>query len=265
VLQAARMVDGRDVVIRVVRMGAVGEMHLRILTVLGRGKWATLSRNHALPLYDTIDLGDITFAVFPKAGPRMDLAFGPGIGCSVGDIMDMIMQCLEALEFLHSNGIAHRDASVQNFLVQYLPRSIAHRKCANKDYPWPGRPRVFIIDFELSVMFPEDTPSHEQVCVGPLYGGTVPEGNIHPHRCPPEVLTGEPYNPYMLDIWQFGMSLRFFRSTITEIDAVLERMLAADPTTRPSAGEALKQLAGIVAGIAPRDLQIPPIRLEDYD
>ncbi|KAH9913562.1 kinase-like domain-containing protein [Epithele typhae] len=307
VLQAARMADGRDVVIRVVRMGAVGEMHLRILTVLGRGRWATVSRNHALPLYDTMDLGDITFAVFPKAGPQMSYALNPIIRCSVGDVMDMIMQCLEALEFLHSNRIAHRDASVRNFLVQYLPRSLKDANTKRTDNnserggsseshgvpmgsavpdaaepgigisektgvpessesppdPLPGRPRVYLIDFELAVMFPDDTPAHEQVCVGPLYGGTILEGNIHAHRCSPEVLTGEPYNPYLLDIWQFGTSLRFFRSTIKEIDAMFERMRDVDPTKRPSAGEALKQLSGIVAGIVPRNLQIPPVELGD--
>ncbi|EIW57212.1 uncharacterized protein TRAVEDRAFT_48261 [Trametes versicolor FP-101664 SS1] len=53
----------------------------------------------------------------------------------------MVLQCLEALAFLHSMKVAHRDAFKDNFLVQWHPGSLATNQRAT------SRPRVLLTLF----------------------------------------------------------------------------------------------------------------------
>ena len=66
-----------------------------------------------------------------------------------------------------------------------------------------------MIDFELAISFPVDTPQEEHVCVGPPYGGSLPGHSGRP--MPPEVLSGKPYDPFKLDVWQLGESFSDFK------------------------------------------------------
>ena len=97
---------------------------------------------------------------------------------------------------------------------------------------------------------------------------------------PPEVLSGKPYDPFKLDVWQLGKSISDFKvplvassvafalltvfvhfvsqSTIPEIDKVLASMVDPDPTTRPTAYEAMKALLNAVGAIPPVALIIEP-------
>ncbi|KAH9913556.1 kinase-like domain-containing protein, partial [Epithele typhae] len=252
-LRAARSkARDQDVVIRVVQAGAEEIAHLSVIEFLGSEPIASISTNHTLPVLELVELGDIVFAIFPKAGPDLIGVLNPPAHNSVGDIVDIIMQCLEALNFLHLNGIAHRDAYKDNFLIDYYPQSLV------TDPVRVGHPRVYLHDFEFACGFPQDTPPEEQVCAGPLYGGTVSKSTPADHRSSPEVLTGEPYSPYKLDVWQLGTSFAEFKSTIPAIDTALERLREVDPSKRPTAYEALKELTDIVSSMAPKDLLIAP-------
>ena len=96
---------------------------------------------------------------------------------------------------------------------------------------------------------------------------------------PPEVLSGKPYDPFKLDVWQLGKSISDFKvpsmasvtftlltvsvrfvsqSTIPEIDKVLASMVDPDPTTRPTAYEAMKSLLNAIGAIPPVALIIEP-------
>ncbi|KAH9913568.1 kinase-like domain-containing protein [Epithele typhae] len=253
-LRAARSTEflAQDVVIRVVQAGAEEITHISILTLVASEPRVSISTNHTLPVLELIGLGDIVFGIFPKAGPDLMMVLTRSRRNSVGDIVNIIMQCLEALHFLHTNLIAHRDAFKENFLIQYHPQSLVTEPIR------VDQPRVYLHDFELACSFPEGTPPEEQMCVGPLYGGTISKSAPADHRCSPEVLTGEPYSPYKLDVWQLGTSFSEFKSTIPSIDAAVERLREPDPSKRPTAYEALKELADIVSSMAPRDLVIPP-------
>ena len=48
---------------------------------------------------------------------------------------------------------------MENFLVEWLPESINERSSMT-------RPRVYIIDFETAVQFPENSLESERVCSG---------------------------------------------------------------------------------------------------
>lgn len=62
--------------------------------------------------------------------------------------------------------------------------------------------------------FEEDVPAHARTCVGlPLCPGfALPERYFR--RAPHEVLSGNPYDPFKLDVWQFGTSLSDFKVSV---------------------------------------------------
>ena len=66
-----------------------------------------------------------------------------------------------------------------------------------------------MIDFELAIRFPADIPQEERVCVGLPSGGSFPGPSERP--MPPEVLSGEPYDPFKLDVWHLGKSFSDFK------------------------------------------------------
>ncbi|TBU35396.1 kinase-like domain-containing protein [Dichomitus squalens] len=254
--RAARASDGRDVVIRVLAIGGEGREHVKLLQTFAQGEYSLMSSNHMLPLLGLMDLGDITFGVFPKVACSCLDAYNSFAEASVGDIVDMLAQCLEGLVFLHHFGIAHRDAFKDNFLIQWIPESLRFEY----DTP-PSRPRVYVNDFEIAIHFTKDVPQEKRVCIGRPSGGSLPGPSGRP--MPPEVDSGRPYDPFKLDVWQLGTSFNDFKSTIPEIDAVLTSMVDPDPTTRPTAYQAMKTLLNVVASIPPKDLVFPPELVSD--
>lgn len=82
-------------VVRIVAIGQEGKTHLDILRIIGRGVANTRTDNHAIPLWREVHIGDMVFAVFPFVGACLDECASPESKNSVGDILDMILQCLE--------------------------------------------------------------------------------------------------------------------------------------------------------------------------
>ncbi|KAJ2993481.1 hypothetical protein NUW54_g7712 [Trametes sanguinea] len=255
--QAAQAADGRSVVIRVLAIGKVGRRHIDILKIAGRGPYSLVTWNHTIPLLDLIDFEDITFGVFPKVGDTLVAAYDGWAENSLGDVLDMILQCLEALGFVHGMRIAHQDAFKDNFLVQWQPESLKARA-----YP-VSRPRVYLNDFETAVMFGQDVPIEDCVCTGLPHGASFPGPEKYRRPIPPEVESGKPYNPFKLDVWQFATSLQDFKSNIPEVDNTLELLRNPDPLLRVSAYEAMATIANVVAMIPPYALAVPPIVLSD--
>ena len=66
-----------------------------------------------------------------------------------------------------------------------------------------------MIDFELAIWFPADSPQGDRVCVGRPSGGTFPGASERP--MPQEVLSGKRYDPFKLDVWQLGESFSDFK------------------------------------------------------
>ena len=77
---------------RVVAVGDNGRKHLDILRVLATAPQVLISANHALPMIREVQLGHITFGVFPLVGYTLDASWAND---SVGDILDMLLQALE--------------------------------------------------------------------------------------------------------------------------------------------------------------------------
>lgn len=94
-----------------------------------------------------------------------------------------------------------QDAFADNFVIQWHPESLLNNLT-------PSIPRVYLIDFELAIMFPDDCPVHERVCVGVPTGGSV-RRNFRSR--PKEVSSNGPYDPCKLDVWQFGESIKKYK------------------------------------------------------
>ncbi|KAI0374615.1 hypothetical protein BV20DRAFT_1048669 [Pilatotrama ljubarskyi] len=251
--RAARRRNGQDVVVRVLAIGDSGREHVDILKLISMGPYAFYNDNHAIPVWDFVEFEGITFGVFPKVGFRMLEAYGYWAKNSVGDVVDMILQCLEALAFIHSLGIAHRDAFKDNFLIQWHPESLKAEHIPR------SRPRVFLTDFEVAVQFSGETPTEECVLAGYPMGGSYPSDiKKYARAVPPEVTSGEPYNAFMLDVWQFGKSLEDFKSTIPKIDQILETLRLPDASARLPSFYAMECLSRVVADLSPNALMIPP-------
>ncbi|KAG5638071.1 hypothetical protein H0H81_002039, partial [Sphagnurus paluster] len=203
--RAIRTPDGHDVIVRIIVMGNEGHEHLKILRKLGTGETSLFSNNHTLPMFGEFQFEDITFGIFPKVGGAMRDAWYYWAKNSVGDVVDMIMQMLEALAFIHSMNVTHRDAFHDNFLVQWQPESLREKRIS------VSRPRVYLIDFEVAIQFPPECPPHERVSVGFPLGGSFPDLAYYGRPHAPECVSGNPYDPFKLDVWQFGKSFWNFK------------------------------------------------------
>ncbi|KAK0232451.1 hypothetical protein EDD85DRAFT_1025996 [Armillaria nabsnona] len=236
---AARHNNGRDVMIRIITTDGEGYDTLCIVKKICTGEEGLLSSNHALPLLEMFEYNDLTFGVFPLVAKTS---------------WKKLMQAIEGIVFIHErHRIAHRDLFL-SFLLEWHPNTLD----PNVKRRGFTRPRVYLIDFETAVDFPEDSRLEERVVTGypfPLdsYGRPVA----------PEFQVFDTYDPFALDIWQFGSDLTRFRSTIWEIDEILESTRNEDPRTRPTAAELLDRLDAVVSGIPPALLRKKPVELPE--
>ena len=98
-IRPLRTHKGQDVIMRVVVIGDNGRKNLNILRFLATAPHVLVSANHALPMIEEVQLGHITFGVFPLVGYTLDELWAND---SVGDILDMLLQALEVVS-LHTN------------------------------------------------------------------------------------------------------------------------------------------------------------------
>lgn len=164
--------------------------------------------------------------------------------------MYLILQALEAVSFIHGLGIAHRDVFLNNFLVEWVPHTLI---AGSTRRPTSTRPRLYLIDFEFAVDFPADSLPEDR-----LLTDFPVSFDVYGQIPAPELLEKElSYCPFRLDIWQLGKGLAFFKSSITEIDDILQSLRNADPAKRPTAIEALDKSDHVMKGLPPSSLHHP--------
>lgn len=94
--------------------------------------------------------------------------------------------------------VCGQDLFLDNFLVEWHPESLLSRTII--------RPRVYIIDFETAVAFPDNSDPTERLVVGLPFPPELP----YERPLPPELILVDPYCPFRLDIWQLGTGLHKF-------------------------------------------------------
>ncbi|KAI9458630.1 kinase-like domain-containing protein [Lactarius psammicola] len=237
-VDATRISDDKLVYIKEVK---TGDLESRIALALSEIEDPT---NHSVPILDTfVDSVDksISYLVMPFLRMSDDPPFGV-----VEEVVDFADQVLEGLAFMHSRGVAHRDTSLKNILMD-ASRMFPHGFHPVRDSflphdlstPAPMIPRLNVgvkycfVDYGISSYFPEGT--ERQLVLG-LAGR---------ERDVPELSDEVPYDPFKVDIFTIGGVLR--REFVAKYSnlgffiPLTEAMTQSDPSRRPSAEHALQQ------------------------
>jgi len=243
-IDATRVSDGLLVYVKQTRT----EGHeLRFMAMLSEEKLRSDPKNHCIPLLDFFpDDVDPTFTymVMPFVR-RLDSPMFE----DVNQFIVFVDQILEGLVFLHSVGVAHRDCSYANIMMDastlYPTGSgfhpiYPHRLRDNSGSALhisrsKANVRYYFIDFGESSYFPPDDPN-----IARLVQGT----KCLDHE-PPEFYRNEWYDPFKLDVFLIGNLLRrYFMdkfSNLSFLAPLVERMVADDPSERLDAETALQE------------------------
>ncbi|PPQ80778.1 hypothetical protein CVT25_001915, partial [Psilocybe cyanescens] len=230
---AARMDGVRDVVLRVIVASGEGGTHLQILKRLSSPPDILLSNNHILPILYEITFQDIVILAVPKLILDLSEVISPRFSNSVEDMLYMVLQAFEGAAYLHRNRIGHRDLFLPNFMVEWMPESMSERTSMT-------RPRVYVIDFETAIDFPEDSLESERLCADFPFALDQYGRHVAPEI---EAMPMQPYCPFRLDMWQLGKDLHEeFQTGLDEIDQLWLSLCAPVPRDRSTADGALQAL-----------------------
>ncbi|KZV68675.1 hypothetical protein PENSPDRAFT_609710 [Peniophora sp. CONT] len=200
-------------------------------------------RNHAVRILDYFqdDVDNtISYIVMPFLLPIDEPPME-----RVGECIDFVTQFLEGLICQHEAGVAHRDLSEKNLLIEasaLYPQG--HHPVKLEMLPdlsglapalprWKLGVRYLYVDFGISTYFP---PGSTQRLVTGILGRNQ---NV------PELSKTVPYDPFKVDIFSLGQVFeRVFTKTYTNTEflrPLIKSMTARDPAARPSAAEAFSQ------------------------
>ncbi|KAI0352731.1 hypothetical protein OH77DRAFT_1513089 [Trametes cingulata] len=239
-MDARRISDNKLVLLKQVRRDS---RELQITPYLSSHPLRRDPRNHSIPILDVLhDPQDDnwSYLVMPFLRYIDDPPFE-----TVGDILECCEQLLQGLVFLHEHGVAHRDCTYRNIMMDAdalypqgfhpmsdvcLPNSINQRApvLSRKDVPVT----YYYVDFGISSHFaPEET---DRLVIGT--SGLDQEV--------PELSDESPYDPFKVDVFILGnMFRRVFTDKITNVNVLNPlnyEMTNPNPAKRPTAAEALR-------------------------
>ncbi|KAL1689452.1 kinase-like domain-containing protein, partial [Schizophyllum commune] len=252
VLDAIRLSDGLPVVLRTTQTWSDEVPILRRLNRL-----ANDPRNYAVPVLDIIPLAEDDneiILVLPLLRDYYDPPFS-----RLEQVVQALTQFFETMQLLHENNIAHRDFCTYNLMLDPsdlfpygfhfasphvtpdgLTFGIEHRDRADVGYT-----RYFVIDFGLATQL----PSKDSRVTG-VFGQD---------RTVPELSWETPYDPFKVDIYQFGrVILRDMVSVYSGLDflrRLTEAMLTKDPETRPDIAGVMRLFHAAVNDLSPSELR----------
>jgi len=171
---------------------------------------------------------------------------------AVSEVVDMFQQLLEGLVYMHSVGVAHRDCSLGNIMMDapsvfpngFHPCDITRDRGGIQKikiiprYSAPGPVRYYFIDFGISRLY---GPDEEHLVVG----------DDGADREIPEMSDFDEYDPFPADVFILGNVFRkFFLSKYSNVgflSPLVDAMTATEPAQRPSAADAQKRLKSIIS------------------
>jgi len=238
VLDAIRTVDGHRVTIKVVNRTSEEIMIARLLS---SNELLSHPQNHCVPVYDVLqDPLSPSHALLVMLYLRS--FFDPEFEV-IEEVVDFVRQTLEGLSFIHSQGVAHRDCSTLNIMMdgrslypddhhpqrtQLTPDGSRLARHLNR----MERPvKYYFIDWGLSSYFKEGESPY-------VLGAKCAD------REAPELSNVHPYNAYMLDVFllghMFDMDLLQVYHGLDFLEPLVISMTHQQPERRPTADAALR-------------------------
>ncbi|KAL6306698.1 hypothetical protein BKA93DRAFT_728769 [Sparassis latifolia] len=246
---ATRIADGKLVYIKRVK---TGDNESQLATMLSSESLRKDPRNKCVPILDLFQDSDdpsISYMVMPFLRLVDDPLF-----TIVEDVVDFVDQILEGLVFLHEVGVAHRDCSYKNVMMD-ASAMYPHGHHPVKDMCLPDGEteaiflsrssvpiKYYYVDFGISVhILPDVFPK-------------LAVGQLGRDREPPELSADAPYDPFKLDVFLIGNLFRHLLhdlySNVEFLAALFGPMTEADPASRPDAREVLEQWHSIRKGLS---------------
>ncbi|KAI0088667.1 hypothetical protein BDY19DRAFT_891112 [Irpex rosettiformis] len=162
---------------------------------------------------------------------------------TVDQVADLVEQLLEGLVYMHARGVAHRDCSVRNIMMDatalypkgFHPVRTSLLPDASGKAPRRSRSSAYIryyyIDYGISSYFDPSVEQDRNVL-----------GIDGIDREVPELSSTVPYDPFKVDVFLIG---NLFKHEVYEkyknlefLKPLIQSMTAEDPAARPSASDA---------------------------
>ncbi|KLO13853.1 hypothetical protein SCHPADRAFT_852018 [Schizopora paradoxa] len=246
VVDAVRQSDERDVAVMNISRDSDER---EILDYVMEAQRSSGDDNHIAPILETFEDDrepELKFYVMPLLRKFDKPPF-----VAVSEILELFRQLLEALIFLHSIHVTHRDCSLGNIMMDapsIFPRGFHPTNIATDRggvfsittiprYKATGPIRYYLIDFGISRIY---EPDEEHLYIG----------DDGADRDIPELSDDVAYDPFRADVFILGNILKkHFIPMYKNLDflsPLANAMTAANPLDRPTAVEAQKQFNSIV-------------------
>ncbi|KAF7373512.1 Protein kinase domain-containing protein [Mycena sanguinolenta] len=253
-LDATRICDGKKVVLK--RVDA-SSPEIEFMKYLNRPAVRKDPRNRTIPLLDIIGPAPNTSWLFLVMPYCREFNYPP-FHCR-GEFVEAMTQFLEGLQFMHEHNIVHFDIAPQNMVMDesrviprgsHFARPDTHKGVYDQLFTWKNRCAVapvayYYIDFGLSKYYPDgkNTAKHT--------------GTLRTFPNIPELSLTVPYNPFMVDLCQLGLTIEKLVNAYPDLEdfrPVADAMTAANPMERSSPEEALAHLRRIADAMDPSKL-----------
>ncbi|CUA70524.1 hypothetical protein RSOLAG22IIIB_08940 [Rhizoctonia solani] len=235
VMDAIRIGDGESVIIKLV-VPSEDEEGLEECAILQHFSSPPLRdhpSNHVVRCLDSFPIPDTDsgyFIVMPLLSNYGDIPF-----YNIAEVHEMLEQLFEGLLYIHENHIAHRDIASANIMMDsrplytesFHPFLQTHSPDTKRlVYPRYRRAekkiRYYYIDLGYAKWFRD--PNVVQLVVG-----------VNAREPAPEQADGDPYDPFIADIYQLGAVLR--RDLIPKFDFLAALLPLAQEMTRDNPAE----------------------------
>mmetsp|Transcript_13523 Transcript_13523/g.27644 ORF Transcript_13523/g.27644 Transcript_13523/m.27644 type:complete len:325 (-) Transcript_13523:1291-2265(-) len=178
VWKAVRKWDGFAVAVKVVDAGRLNlaeqkQMQAEMDLLSG------IHHPHIVKLFDVIQTSKFIVLVMEYLGGGDLFERLQHVKMAESEVVDIGLQLLSALDYLHRHGVAHRDVKLENIVFATSP--------------WDKKPVVKLVDFGFAQPF-QPNIKVDQSC------GTV-------NYMSPQVVGKQPYDPFKVDTWSLGVVL----------------------------------------------------------
>ncbi|KAJ7145462.1 kinase-like domain-containing protein [Mycena filopes] len=252
VLDATRIEDGKKVVLKHVPNDG---SEITLMKFLNTPSARSDPKNRTIPLLDIISEPNSpwSFLVMPYCR-RFNY---PPFHCR-NEFLEAMAQFMEGLQFMHDHNIAHFDIAPQNMVMDesrvvpngsHFCRPRTHTGFYGL-FSWHDRCTVgpvdyYYIDFGLSSHHPNGRDTAATL------------GTLRTFPTIPELSQTVPYNPFGVDIFQLGLTIRQLIDdypALEDFRSVADNMTTLNPDERPTPADALVQLGSISATMSPSTL-----------